>query len=93
MLVIYSYHGLPDDKSVLVSLMSKSPSVKFLLSTCCNFSYFRGNAFGNGALPFPDLYNAELDDQIFHKSNIVFEIENDQLPLVQACAYQLREVV
>ena len=33
MLVIYSYHGLPDDKSVLVSLMIKSPSTNFALST------------------------------------------------------------
>jgi hypothetical protein len=32
--VIYSYHGLPYDKSVLVSLMIKSPSIKFVLSTC-----------------------------------------------------------
>jgi hypothetical protein len=31
--VIYSYHGLPYDKSVLVSLMTKSPSTKFALST------------------------------------------------------------
>jgi hypothetical protein len=33
-IVIYSYHGLPYDKSVLVSLMIKSPSIKFVLSTC-----------------------------------------------------------
>jgi hypothetical protein len=31
--VIYSYHGLPYDKSVLVSLMIKSPSTNFALST------------------------------------------------------------
>jgi hypothetical protein len=32
--VIYSYYGLPYEKSVLVSLMIKSPSIKFALFTC-----------------------------------------------------------